>query len=1058
MPDLLQGAGPDSFPWLWTLAILAMLALGAAQAYLGRRLKTAEAPRRIVSLELAGTAGRSQRILDSWDQVPGARADATKGLYWDFGFLASYALVLSHGCSWAGRIAAERWDWPAAGRAGLILAWLAWFAALCDAGENLCLLRQLRTRVEPIWAGAARSLAVVKFALIVLALAGVAIGVTARWPYLAAHVKFAAFHPVLVLILVALYGIVYGLVGRGNGLPSLFWHDRFRARIAASCGATLLLLVMGVVVYYQHRDARPGLVEMVAGPEPWQGRPPTARENVDHLSRFLGWGGIPLLALLAAPALVPVLFPRVPRSPMKCGGLGFEATVKMKERAAHMGTAAGDWIERRVHAPRGSWRWFPARFWGSITWLLGMGLGIGITILFLSAGRLLHPDPDKPESGPLRPEVVFYVLFLLTYIIMANGPVYRWVSAAFAICAMIGLLVTLYAIASDLNELSLAGPDGQGWWISPSVLFLVGLAVLFGWANNSPYKLRFPNMEAYDADSVITGLPVVDPLCRAFLRWLGYDPAAGTRVQLRGAVARQYFSGGGPPTLPDDGAKLIDDETALRGWLDRVRLADGKLPKLAVVVVSGGATRSAYWTATVLERIEEILPEFSRHVRVIAGASGGMLGIGCYIKELRARLDPSGAPRRRSFPHTVPHDSIQEVARFIALRDAWRSLWPFRWHTDRGVVLENDWGLGIPITKLREQEERGEIPSAIHSPMIVDDGRRLLISNLDLWQLSGAEGGALAEDDAGMKTHDYSLSAVEFFRLFPLATGFTLATAIRMNASFPYVSPAVNLPCDPPRRIVDAGYYDNYGVQVASAWIRKNLYWILRNTSGIVLVQIRDWVSQMARLEVADAPTGLAATISRGFQFFSSPLDAATQARYTVCSFTNDQDVQNLSDLFTDRYLRVRLGIDPATATSAQTQEARAFFTTTVFENSAVVSYGGQPADYWPGDAPSGTIPLTEVALDWYLSAAERDGLDTAIPRLPDFDKVEPITSTTAPAQAPPPPGSNWMVAANRLSRIEWLRENVAATHNAERDRWLKELEQARNFERLVQLRQWWHR
>jgi hypothetical protein len=58
------------------------------------------------------------------------------------------------------------------------------------------------------------------------------------------------------------------------------------------------------------------------------------------------------------------------------------------------------------------------------------------------------------------------------------------------------------------------------------------------------------------------------------------------------------------------------------------------------------------------------------------------------------------------------------------------------------------------------------------------------------------------------------------------------------------VSPAVNLPTDPPRRVVDAGSYDNYGIQIASAWIRRNNAWLAENISGVVLVQIRDSSSQ----------------------------------------------------------------------------------------------------------------------------------------------------------------------------------------------------------------------
>ena len=159
--------------------------------------------------------------------------------------------------------------------------------------------------------------------------------------------------------------------------------------------------------------------------------------------------------------------------------------------------------------------------------------------------------------------------------------------------------------------------------------------------------------------------------------------------------------------------------------------------------------------------------------------------------------------------------------------------------------------------------------------MIIEDGRRLLISNLDLWPICGTEGSQITVDDDGGSPHFYSLTAFEFFRLFPKAKEFRLSTAIRMNASFPYVSPAVSLPTTPPLRVVDAGYYDNYGIQVAAAWISKNVDELIENTSGVVLVQIRDSVSQLDRLGVNDAPEGFLAAASRSFQFFSSPLDGA---------------------------------------------------------------------------------------------------------------------------------------------------------------------------------------
>ena len=94
----------------------------------------------------------------------------------------------------------------------------------------------------------------------------------------------------------------------------------------------------------------------------------------------------------------------------------------------------------------------------------------------------------------------------------------------------------------------------------------------------------------------------------------------------------------------------------------------------------------------------------------------------------------------------------------------------------------------------------------------------------------------------------YGRSGVEFRRLFPDAKDrFKVSTAARMNATFPYLSPAVDLPTDPPRRVVDAGFYDNYGVGVAAGWLNFWGPWLVENTSGVLLIQIRDSASHHDR-------------------------------------------------------------------------------------------------------------------------------------------------------------------------------------------------------------------
>jgi hypothetical protein len=96
--------------------------------------------------------------------------------------------------------------------------------------------------------------------------------------------------------------------------------------------------------------------------------------------------------------------------------------------------------------------------------------------------------------------------------------------------------------------------------------------------------------------------------------------------------------------------------------------------------------------------------------------------------------------------------------------------------------------------------------------MMVEDGRRLLIGNVDLSEVTSNRVRWIGDDRLSVA----SRSAVHVEELFPgaLAT-LPLATAARLSASFPYVSSAVVLPTSPRRRVVDAGYYDNYGLSLA---------------------------------------------------------------------------------------------------------------------------------------------------------------------------------------------------------------------------------------------------
>ncbi len=351
------------------------------------------------------------------------------------------------------------------------------------------------------------------------------------------------------------------------------------------------------------------------------------------------------------------------------------------------------------------------------------------------------------------------------------------------------------------------------------------------------------------------------------------------------------------PAQPNDA--LVDNLESLKAW--RQELGAGAKPKLVLVTASGGGIRASLWTTVVLAKLEEEIPAFPRHVRVITGASGGMLGAGYWV----ASMTPGQTRTTNQLEKLVEDaskESLSDMGRTMVVRDI-----PLLGYNtfDRGWALERAWTnnmgevMGEPLAGLADDEAAGKRPSLIFSPMIVEDGRPLLISNLDLSGMLENRGSRI-----GVKGVEgdsvYSLAAAQFYNLFPKVRGrFPLSTAIRISASFPYVSPEAVLPTEPPRRLIDAGTYDNYGVYVAAVWLnhvfRSQRQWLADNVSGIIVVQIRDNDTEVDRKQLVAQGEDGPSLLERGAHWLSTPLEAVFSARRSTMSLRNDDQLQNLS-------------------------------------------------------------------------------------------------------------------------------------------------------------------
>ena len=133
-------------------------------------------PHAIVAWELAGSAARSQQLLNAWGTDGQRLAGFLLGL--DFLFIAAYSTSIALACLWAQDGFNEQ-GWPLAGLGGFLAIGVP-IGGLFDSIENISLLNQLLYGSSDGWALAARIFALSKFALILAGLAFFALGALAN--------------------------------------------------------------------------------------------------------------------------------------------------------------------------------------------------------------------------------------------------------------------------------------------------------------------------------------------------------------------------------------------------------------------------------------------------------------------------------------------------------------------------------------------------------------------------------------------------------------------------------------------------------------------------------------------------------------------------------------------------------------------------------------------------------------------------------------------------------------------------------------------------------------
>ncbi len=262
--------------------------------------------------------------------------------------------------------------------------------------------------------------------------------------------------------------------------------------------------------------------------------------------------------------------------------------------------------------------------------------------------------------------------------------------------------------------------------------------------------------------------------------------------------------------------------------------AAGTTSPVYLVSAEGGGIRAAAWTAAVLSELEiETHGEFSKHMLLGSGVSGGSLGLAWFAAIVRGERESvitldDIATMRTEFYQT---NFLGPTVETMFLTDFLQRFWVRPLFMDRGERLERTWesgwqasclhrpsvaGKGSPpvaqesICSLFEQPWKQLWAQADHVPLLflnsteVQSGERFI--EQPFTSIQGETGGTGFFNAALLSTN-----------LLPASS--PLSAVVHNSARFTYVSPAgtlydastVHSAHPTSRQLADGGYFDNSG-------------------------------------------------------------------------------------------------------------------------------------------------------------------------------------------------------------------------------------------------------
>lgn len=265
----------------------------------------------------------------------------------------------------------------------------------------------------------------------------------------------------------------------------------------------------------------------------------------------------------------------------------------------------------------------------------------------------------------------------------------------------------------------------------------------------------------------------------------------------------------------------------LTAWIKQHEsdFATGKNVPMYFVMSNGGASRSGYWAANVLNELDSITErKFSKHLFCLSGASGGSVGNAAYFAQLFNYNTTKNPNKKEEAQNYLGADFLSFTAAKMLGPDIINMIFsaPFN---DRAFGLQRSMqevkgskelsnAFASPFSKyVRTKNDQSQLPILFINSTRMQDGKPAVYSTIAMHK-------------------DYT-ERLDMCSEMPTDKDVSLAAAVINGARFPYVSPAGALKDKNGKYqyYVDGGYFDNSGAGITHELLQEVLRLLETDTS-----------------------------------------------------------------------------------------------------------------------------------------------------------------------------------------------------------------------------------